>query len=70
MKIGNDHKGNMNGNVCLTPQDIKMIAYCLSWCEGEDVVTCEDHLISFGALADQFRAMDVHFAKKELDSGA
>lgn len=70
MKILNDHKGYMNGDVILTPQDIKMIAYCLSWCEGDEAIGCEAELYSFGKLADQFRMMDVHFTEKELDNAS
>lgn len=68
MKVLNDHKGDINGDVRLTPEDIKIIAYCLTWCEGEDMITCEDHLMIYGKLAEQFRRLDVHFREKVIDS--
>ena len=70
MKVLNDHKGYMNGDVRLTPEDIKMIAYCLSWCEGDEAIGDEATLLSFGTLADQFRVMDVHFTEKGLDNAS
>ena len=68
MRVLNDYRGEMNGDVRLTPEDIKMIAYCLSWCEGDEAIGCEAELYSFGKLADQFRAMDIHFQEKAVDS--
>jgi hypothetical protein len=68
MRVLNDYRGEMNGDVRLTPQDIKMIAYCLSWCEGDEAIGCDAELYSFGKLADQFRAMDLHFQEKAVDS--
>jgi hypothetical protein len=70
MRVLNDYKGDLNGDVRLTPEDIKMIAYCLSWCEGDEAIGCDAELYSFGKLADQFRAMDLHFQENAVDNAS